>query len=500
MASLSKRKSIEKAGKLQIVVCEYHQDVIQFIHRFVARKKLPFKGIKMIHLDSHPDLAYPDHLLADDCFHKGTLYDQLDIADWILPLMYQGHLQDLIWVRPPWAEQIDDLETPFKIGKHRGDGKLKVTCTGDYFLEDGIYSPEEALQNIQDVNLKVTLVQNLTVDLIAWRDDSNQQHISPSPQKKLKSLGNDDDIAKNDREEKRAKLIISSEEAPRETVSIKSEVDKMKNSNPLGNKEGSKDVIELTDVSVKCNAEDESITSFHNNQDAHTTKYLTESSDAKLKDKFSNEEDCLVTEEHLKNRFFPSPDDRFILDIDLDYFSVTNPFLQDYTEEEYKELKNIYHIDLPTNKEDQNELAQFVEKSTKKLQSLKRTIQQFATGKPPKEIQGNKELVDFLVRLKTRKPNINEEDWDLVHNAGMTTELPHHISNDTEIDQMLAELKELIQTLPHPTLITVARSAIDEYCPPDQVDQIEKKVIDLLTSYYHSVDVLYDYKDKTRLI
>ena len=84
-----------------------------------------FPGIKMIHLDSHPDLAYPEHLLADDCFHKGTLYEQLDIADWILPLMYQGHLRDLIWVRPPWAKQIDDLETPFKIGKHKADGKLK---------------------------------------------------------------------------------------------------------------------------------------------------------------------------------------------------------------------------------------------------------------------------------------------------------------------------------------------------------------------------------------
>ena len=44
MASLTKRKRVEKTGKLQIVVCEYHQDVIQFIHRFIARKKLPFKG------------------------------------------------------------------------------------------------------------------------------------------------------------------------------------------------------------------------------------------------------------------------------------------------------------------------------------------------------------------------------------------------------------------------------------------------------------------------
>ena len=44
MASLTKKTSTKKTGKISVVVCEYHQDVIQFIHRYIVRKKLPFKG------------------------------------------------------------------------------------------------------------------------------------------------------------------------------------------------------------------------------------------------------------------------------------------------------------------------------------------------------------------------------------------------------------------------------------------------------------------------
>ena len=84
-----------------------------------------YLGIKMVHLDSHPDLAYPDSLRADDCFDKTILYDQLDIADWILPLAYQGHLRHLVWVHPPWAQQIGDVKSSFSVGKHTQNGKLK---------------------------------------------------------------------------------------------------------------------------------------------------------------------------------------------------------------------------------------------------------------------------------------------------------------------------------------------------------------------------------------
>ena len=44
----------------------------------------------------------------------------------------------------------------------------------------------------------------------------------------------------------------------------------------------------------------------------------------------------------------------------------------------------------------------------------------------------------------------------------------------------------------------VSRSAVDEYCPPDQVDSIENRVIRMLTDVYGEVDIHYDYKDINR--
>lgn len=126
---MSSKSIIKKQRSLgtdiQVVVCEYHQEVIQYIHRYIAKKKLPFSGLKMIHFDSHPDLAFPKDLNAEDCFNKEILYNDLDIADWILPLMYEGHLRDVIWIKPPWASQIDNLRTTFHVGKCKESGKLK---------------------------------------------------------------------------------------------------------------------------------------------------------------------------------------------------------------------------------------------------------------------------------------------------------------------------------------------------------------------------------------
>lgn len=111
--------------KIPVVICEFHQEVLQYIHRNIAQKKLPFHNVNMIHFDSHPDLAYPSNLSADDCEIKERMYNDLEIADWILPLMYMKHLNSLLWVKPPWAKQIREGEFLFDVGKERGTNKLR---------------------------------------------------------------------------------------------------------------------------------------------------------------------------------------------------------------------------------------------------------------------------------------------------------------------------------------------------------------------------------------
>lgn len=46
-----------------------------------------------------------------------------------------------------------------------------------------------------------------------------------------------------------------------------------------------------------------------------------------------------------------------------------------------------------------------------------------------------------------------------VHSAGTTTELPHHISSDEEIDELMIKFENLLKVLPRPNMVTIARFA-----------------------------------------
>jgi hypothetical protein len=77
---------------------------------------------------------------------------------------------------------------------------------------------------------------------------------------------------------------------------------------------------------------------------------------------------------------------------------------------------------------------------------------------------------DVLVEAE----RINEPpDWWAVYAGGCTRDqggLPYHISTDEEIRDMIADwLTSLLEKLPPPVLITIARSTDDGYCPPHQV-------------------------------
>ena len=118
-------KKLRIYGKLPVWVSEWHQDVLPAIHRALATKHLPSQGIKLVHLDSHPDLSFPVTLAAEKCFCPNELYDNLEIADWILPLLYEGHIDNVIWLKPPWGDQIHEGQWIAKIGEEKTSGMLR---------------------------------------------------------------------------------------------------------------------------------------------------------------------------------------------------------------------------------------------------------------------------------------------------------------------------------------------------------------------------------------
>ncbi|GAB1610400.1 hypothetical protein Ahia01_001326100, partial [Argonauta hians] len=114
---------------------------------------LPFSDVTVLHLDAHPDLLAPNDLLAQDVYSKHTLYDSVSIATWLMPLLYAGHVTTVVWVKPPWADQIEDGTYSFWVGQCATTGLIRVSCPLSYFLSEALYQPEDLLQNKKRVTL-----------------------------------------------------------------------------------------------------------------------------------------------------------------------------------------------------------------------------------------------------------------------------------------------------------------------------------------------------------
>ena len=99
-----------------------------------------------------------------------------------------------------------------------------------------------------------------------------------------------------------------------------------------------------------------------------------------------------------------------------------------------------------------------------------------------------------------------EIDWEIVHNAGCTcddTELPHHVSEPGEIQELLTQflvtLEKWTETGSRPLAVTVARSSLDDFCPAHQVEDIQEKTLQIVKSTLGQVVIhlLYDTEIKT---
>lgn len=122
-----KRAKIElrKYTKMPIWICENHDEVLYYIHRAIGSRHIPFEGTTILHFDSHPDLTVPVKMKASTVFEQEKLYEEISIADWILPAVYAGHINKVIWVKPPWADQIKEGVFNFKVGKHKDTGFVR---------------------------------------------------------------------------------------------------------------------------------------------------------------------------------------------------------------------------------------------------------------------------------------------------------------------------------------------------------------------------------------
>lgn len=119
------KKEPRKYPKMPIWICENHDEVLYYIHRAIASKHIAYEGVTVLHFDSHPDLTVPVKMKGRTVFEQEKLYEEISIADWILPAVFAGHINKVIWVKPPWSDQIKEGVFHLKVGQHKETGFIR---------------------------------------------------------------------------------------------------------------------------------------------------------------------------------------------------------------------------------------------------------------------------------------------------------------------------------------------------------------------------------------
>lgn len=78
-------------------------------------------------------------------FDKILLLEAVNIENWILSPIYGGHINHVIWVKPPWAHQIPTGYYNFEIGEYKKE--IYVNAPLDYYISEGSYCASSDLKN-----------------------------------------------------------------------------------------------------------------------------------------------------------------------------------------------------------------------------------------------------------------------------------------------------------------------------------------------------------------
>ncbi|XP_041847553.1 UPF0489 protein C5orf22 homolog [Melanotaenia boesemani] len=387
----------------------------------------------MVHLDSHPDLLVPVNMPADTVFDKEKLFSELSIENWIMPMVYAGHVSGVAWLHPYWSQQIREGEHKMTVGRDSSTTTIRLTSTDNYFLSDGLYVGEDQLESSKPLRLNVVRVNPVKPSHITGQ----------STEKDTEGC-----FAKRPRTER------SKDGETSHTQSHSATTDPLQ---PAGGS-SSNGMLDGDDGEGSTSYVVERITSFLDENDP------------------------------------------YILDIDMDFFSCKNPFKELYTEEEYSLLKELYNFREPGLNANKEELDECVDRRIHQLEDLEGAFADLLEDDGEETVKhwaskpGMSSLSQLVSIMKAKNPS---PDYEMVHQAGLTcdsVELPHHISSDEEIDRLILAVQRFLDALPPPTLVTISRSSLDEYCPAKQVDSIQSKVLAILGDLYGELDLHKDYE------
>jgi len=159
------------SSSLPIFIVEEHSEALLCLQRAMRRGVLPLHGISLLHYDAHPDLCLPQHLTSDLVYSPPDLLETLrntesGIAEWVMPLVFAGHINHIVWIRSAWSNQLADGAYHLKVGEavvsHTSPSEqyLVVDCKAPYFANDGMNAAVSSLKSVKSFALHVTAALN----------------------------------------------------------------------------------------------------------------------------------------------------------------------------------------------------------------------------------------------------------------------------------------------------------------------------------------------------
>ena len=192
----------------------------------------------------------------------------------------------------------------------------------------------------------------------------------------------------------------------------------------------------------------------------------------------------------------------YVLDVDLDFFSTSNPFRKVYVKANiFEELKKMYVFTPPasTNLEDVLPVVEARDERMSELENLFGYLEQhrrLPNAEKPSELYG---YVQNIQKMLLEHYEDAEVDFELVHDIGCTfddSELPHHVSTAEELEVMYSCFEIFLKALPFPPcIVTISRSTEDDYTPQDCVENIQEKVLEILNERFECSEPVMKYLD-----
>ncbi|XP_078049314.1 UPF0489 protein C5orf22 homolog [Augochlora pura] len=204
-------------------------------------------------------------------------------------------------------------------------------------------------------------------------------------------------------------------------------------------------------------------------------------------------------------QYLPERDTPYILDIDLDFFSTKNPFKSLHDQVNlYDKLAPLYAFNRPEST-DPDVLKEATETRNEQLTELENLFGYLEEHRSLQGYEGEKsaryEAVQLIYRELTSVYKQSDIDWKIIHDAGCTrddTDLPDHVTSRTDIDRLITvTFRSFLTALPNPpTIVTIARSSEDDYCPAEDVDLIQVGVLEELRQRIGDIDIQLSYQQE----